>query len=69
MCSPFCLAFELDLGQGYIWLVHKTPENDKWELLMRSRRLWEKFAESMQLEGMNPLEILGWKKTGKFRFS
>ncbi|KAM7527495.1 hypothetical protein LguiB_030905 [Lonicera macranthoides] len=51
-------------GQGYIWLVHKTPENDKWELIMRSRRLWEKFAESIQLQGMNPLEILGWKKTG-----
>uniref|UniRef100_A0A5B7BZN5 FAD-dependent oxidoreductase domain-containing protein 1 n=1 Tax=Davidia involucrata TaxID=16924 RepID=A0A5B7BZN5_DAVIN len=51
-------------GQGYIWLVHKTPGSDKWELAVRSHKLWEMLAESIQLEGKNPLEILGWKKTG-----
>ncbi|XP_057964770.1 uncharacterized protein LOC131155565 isoform X3 [Malania oleifera] len=52
------------LGQGYIWMVHKTPGSDKWELTMRSHRLWEMLAESIQQQGMNPLEVLGWKKTG-----
>ncbi|CAK9171252.1 unnamed protein product [Ilex paraguariensis] len=51
-------------GQGYIWMIHKTPGSDKWELAMRSRKLWEMFAESIQHQGMNPVEILGWKKTG-----
>ncbi|KAK9281948.1 hypothetical protein L1049_004857 [Liquidambar formosana] len=51
-------------GQGYIWMVHKTPESEKWELAMRSRKLWEMLAESIQDQGMNPLEVLGWKKTG-----
>ncbi|XP_057484128.1 uncharacterized protein LOC130770638 isoform X2 [Actinidia eriantha] len=51
-------------GQGYLWMVHKTPGSDKWELAMRSRKLWEKLAEDIQDQGMNPMEILGWKKTG-----
>ncbi|KAK3003308.1 hypothetical protein RJ639_018330 [Escallonia herrerae] len=50
-------------GQGYIWLIHKA-RGDKWELAVRSRQLWETFAESIQDEGMNPLDVLGWKKTG-----
>lgn len=45
-------------------MVHKTPGTEKWELAMRGRKLWEMFAESIQNQGMDPLEILGWKKTG-----
>ncbi|XP_058102392.1 uncharacterized protein LOC131246360 isoform X2 [Magnolia sinica] len=51
-------------GQGYIWLTHKTPGSDKWELAMRSKQLWELFAESIENQGMDPLQELGWKKTG-----
>ncbi|XP_052170532.1 uncharacterized protein LOC127786865 [Diospyros lotus] len=51
-------------GQGYVWMVHKTPESDKWELAMRSHELWELLADDIQRQCMNPLEILGWKKTG-----
>ncbi|KAK2965819.1 hypothetical protein RJ640_025328, partial [Escallonia rubra] len=50
-------------GQGYIWLINKA-RGDKWELAVRSRKLWETFAESIQNEGTNPLDALGWKKTG-----
>lgn len=45
-------------------MVHKTPGTDKWELATRSRKLWEDFSESIQHQGLNPLDILGWKKTG-----
>jgi hypothetical protein len=62
--STFGLAFEPVLGQGYIWKVHKTPGSDKWELAMRSHKLWEMLAESIHGQGLNPLEVLGWKKTG-----
>lgn len=51
-------------GQGYLWMVHKTPGSDIWELSIRSHKLWELLAESIQEQGMNPLEVLGWKKTG-----
>ncbi|XP_023751763.1 uncharacterized protein LOC111900122 [Lactuca sativa] len=51
-------------GQGYIWMVHKVPGSEKWELAMRSRELWEKFAEDIKYQGMDPQEVLGWKKTG-----
>ncbi|XP_047326963.1 glycine oxidase [Impatiens glandulifera] len=51
-------------GQGYLWMVHKTPENEKWELAMRSRSLWETLARETQDKGMNPSDLLGWKKTG-----
>lgn len=63
MCSS-SLAFELVLGQGYIWRINKTPGNDKWELVTRSHKLWEHLAEKMSQQGLDPLEILGWKKTG-----
>nr|DAD25227.1 TPA_asm: hypothetical protein HUJ06_026691 [Nelumbo nucifera] len=53
-------------GQGYIWMIHKTPGSDIWELAMRSKQLWEVLADSIQHQGMSPLEILGWKKTGSF---
>ncbi|GFP91172.1 calmodulin-like protein 3 [Phtheirospermum japonicum] len=51
-------------GQGYIWRVHKSPGTEKWELAMRSHNLWEGMAESVQNQGMDPLQTLGWKKTG-----
>lgn len=45
-------------------MVHKVPGSEKWELAMRSRELWEKFAEDIKYQGMDPQEVLGWKKTG-----
>ncbi|KAL4572284.1 hypothetical protein LXL04_019055 [Taraxacum kok-saghyz] len=51
-------------GQGYIWMVHKVPGSEKWDLAMRSRQLWEKFARDLKLQGLDPQEVLGWKKTG-----
>ncbi|MFS7944966.1 putative FAD dependent oxidoreductase, FAD/NAD(P)-binding domain superfamily [Helianthus anomalus] len=51
-------------ASGYIWMVHKVPGSEKWELAMRSRELWEKFAEDVKHQGMDPQEVLGWKKTG-----
>lgn len=67
MCSS-SLAFELVLGQGYIWRINKTPGNDKWELVTRSHKMWEHLAESMRQQGLDPSEILGWKKTGRVFF-
>ncbi|CAL5424827.1 unnamed protein product [Camellia sinensis] len=58
-----CMNNSGQARQGYLWMVHKEPGNDKWELAMRSRKLWEMMAENVQQQGMNPLEILGWKKT------
>ncbi|XP_019166757.1 PREDICTED: uncharacterized protein LOC109162478 isoform X2 [Ipomoea nil] len=60
----FYLAFEPVLGQGYVWKINKVPESDKWELVMRSHQLWEILAKNIELEGMDPSEIFGWKKTG-----
>lgn len=51
-------------GQGYIWMVHKSPESDTWELTKRSHKLWEMLAEGICYQGLSPLEVLGWKKTG-----
>lgn len=47
-----------------MWKIHKAPESDKWELAMRSYQLWEILAKNIELEGMDPSEIFGWKKTG-----
>lgn len=58
-----------ELGQGYIWSVHRTPGSDTWELSMRSRQLWEELAESVERQGLNPLDELGWKKTGTYVIS
>ena len=52
-------------GQGYLWMGHKSPDGDIWELALRSHRLWESLAESLRDQGLNPSEELGWKKTGK----
>lgn len=51
-------------GQGYIWMTHKTPGSETWDLALRSHKLWEILAENIRDEGMNPKEVLGWKKTG-----
>nr|XP_043620808.1 D-amino acid dehydrogenase isoform X2 [Erigeron canadensis] len=50
--------------QGYIWMVHKVPGSEKWDLAMRSRKLWEKFADDVKSRGLDPEQVLGWKKTG-----
>lgn len=47
-------------GQGYLWMVHRTPGTDIWDLAMRSQRLWQMLAENIE----DPLKELGWKKTG-----
>jgi glycine/D-amino acid oxidase-like deaminating enzyme len=52
------------LGQGYIWMVPKTPGSEKWELAMRSHKLWQMLAQSVRDQGLDPLQVLGWKKTG-----
>ncbi|XVF81300.1 hypothetical protein PTKIN_Ptkin15bG0144300 [Pterospermum kingtungense] len=51
-------------GQGYIWMVHKNPGSETWELTKRSHQLWKMLAEKMHDQGMDPLQVLGWKKTG-----
>lgn len=62
MCL-ICL-FVVASGQGYIWLAHKTPGSETWELAARSKQLWEELAESIRDQGKDPAEVLGWKKTG-----
>ncbi|KAH9303338.1 hypothetical protein KI387_014921 [Taxus chinensis] len=51
-------------GQGYIWMGYRTPGSDKWELEARSKQLWEAFVDEVEASGLDPLETLGWKKTG-----
>ncbi|CAA7396443.1 unnamed protein product [Spirodela intermedia] len=51
-------------GQGYIWMANKTPGSDTWELACRGKQLWEDLAESIRRQGMDPLRVLGWMKTG-----
>ncbi|MCL7045497.1 hypothetical protein MKW94_007787 [Papaver nudicaule] len=51
-------------GQGYLWMVHKAPGSEKWELAKRSKKLWEMLAQSIEDQGSDPLDLLGWKKTG-----
>lgn len=51
-------------GQGYLWMVHKTPGSDTWDLTIRSHKLWTMLADSLRDQGLDPQEVLGWKKTG-----
>ncbi|KAL5562221.1 hypothetical protein UlMin_031968 [Ulmus minor] len=51
-------------GQGYIWMAHKTPGSEIWELALRSHQLWRMLAECLPEQGMDPQEQLGWKETG-----
>lgn len=45
-------------------MAHKTPGTDTWDLSKRSYELWNMLAESLVDQGLNPLDVLGWKKTG-----
>ncbi|CAN0859070.1 Peroxisomal sarcosine oxidase [Linum grandiflorum] len=51
-------------GQGYLWKVHLTPEDETWELVTRSHQLWEMFSKSVSDQGLSPIDELGWKRTG-----
>ncbi|KAI3988123.1 hypothetical protein MKX01_011912 [Papaver californicum] len=42
----------------YLWIVHKKPNTEKWEL-----------AENIKNQGRDPLDLLGWKKTGSLLIS
>ncbi|XP_074316695.1 uncharacterized protein LOC141652968 [Silene latifolia] len=51
-------------GQGYIWMTHRTPDTPIWDLAMRSRQLWQMLIDNLQAEGIDPLDALGWKRSG-----
>ncbi|KAL2935859.1 Hydrogen cyanide synthase subunit HcnC [Bienertia sinuspersici] len=51
-------------GQGYLWMINKTPGTDVWDLAIRSQKLWHLLADNLQDQGSDPLEKLGWKNTG-----
>lgn len=51
-------------GQGYIWMVHRTPGSEIWDLTMRSNKLWKMLADSLRDQGLDPLQVMGWKQTG-----
>uniref|UniRef100_A0A3N7HKF3 FAD-dependent oxidoreductase domain-containing protein 1 n=1 Tax=Populus trichocarpa TaxID=3694 RepID=A0A3N7HKF3_POPTR len=52
-------------GQGYLWMVHKEPESDTWDLTMRSYKLWQMFAEKVRAQGLDPLQELGSLLVGR----
>ncbi|KAM3258872.1 hypothetical protein ACQJBY_050568 [Aegilops geniculata] len=55
-------------GQGYVWMSHRTPGNDTWDLAVRSKQLWEELAAEMDGHGAGGArESLGWMKTGSSR--
>jgi len=62
----FLFYFVTVTGQGYLWMVHKEPESDTWDLTMRSYKLWQMFAEKVRAQGLDPLQELGWKRTGNY---
>ncbi|KAG2644549.1 hypothetical protein PVAP13_2KG372505, partial [Panicum virgatum] len=52
-------------GQGYIWMSHRTPGSDMWELAARSKQLWEELAAEVDGQGGGGArEKLGWMRTG-----
>ncbi|KDO58558.1 hypothetical protein CISIN_1g011027mg [Citrus sinensis] len=51
-------------GQGYIWMVHRTPGSEIWDLALRSNKLWKMLADSLRDQGLDPLQVIGWKQTG-----
>ncbi|KAG8057382.1 hypothetical protein GUJ93_ZPchr0002g24064 [Zizania palustris] len=52
-------------GQGYLWMSHRTPGSDTWELAVRSKKLWEELAAEVDnLGGGGARERLGWMRTG-----
>lgn len=50
-------------------MTHKKPGSDVWDLAMRSHQLWHELADSLTDQGLDPQELLGWKKTGLFSFT
>jgi hypothetical protein len=53
-------------GQGYIWMSHRRPGSDTWELALRSKRLWEELAAEVDGQGGGGArERLGWMRTGR----
>jgi len=52
------------LGQGYLWMIYKTPGSVIWDLSQRSHQLWKMLAQSLEEEGLDPMVELGWKKCG-----
>ncbi|WVZ65539.1 hypothetical protein U9M48_014885 [Paspalum notatum var. saurae] len=51
-------------GQGYIWMSHRTPGSDMWELAVRSKQLWEELAAEVDShEASGARERLGWMRT------
>ncbi|XP_010678979.2 uncharacterized protein LOC104894450 isoform X1 [Beta vulgaris subsp. vulgaris] len=61
---PCAGATATGAGQGYIWMVNKTPGTGSGDLALRSQKLWQLLADNIQDQGSDPLEALGWKKTG-----
>ncbi|XP_047150793.1 glycine oxidase [Vigna umbellata] len=51
-------------GQGYLWMIYKTPGSAIWDLSQRSHQLWKMLAHSIEEEGLDPMVELGWKKCG-----
>ncbi|CAD6224255.1 unnamed protein product [Miscanthus lutarioriparius] len=52
-------------GQGYIWMSHRRPGSDTWELALRSKQLWEELAAEVDGQGGGGArERLGWMRTG-----
>ncbi|RLN33422.1 glycine oxidase [Panicum miliaceum] len=50
--------------QGYIWMSHRTPGSDMWELAARSKQLWEELAAEVDGQGGGGArEKLGWMRT------
>lgn len=45
-------------------MVNKTPGTGSGDLALRSQKLWQLLADNIQDQGSDPLEALGWKKTG-----
>ncbi|XP_066390554.1 uncharacterized protein [Miscanthus floridulus] len=55
-------------GQGYIWMSHRRPGSDTWELALRSKRLWEELAAEVDGQGGGGArERLGWMRTGSLQ--
>ncbi|XP_039795909.1 glycine oxidase-like isoform X1 [Panicum virgatum] len=51
-------------GQGYIWMSHRMPGSDMWELAARSKQLWEELAAEVDGQGGGGArEKLGWMRT------
>lgn len=45
-------------------MVHKTPGTGVWNLALRSQKMWQSLADSIQNDGSDPSEALGWRETG-----